>query len=54
MFEFGSALPVEDVVWWNRAVVRGQLVKGGERDGRCLCAPDLWDAYRRGKAVAVW
>lgn len=35
-FEFQLALPAEDIVWWNQAVVRRPLVKGPDRDQRGL------------------
>ena len=32
-FEFGLALPAEDIVWWNQTLVRRPFVKGAEREG---------------------
>lgn len=32
-FEFELALPVENIVWRNQAVVRRPFVKGAEQDG---------------------
>ena len=32
-FEFDLAIPVEDIVWRNQAVVRRPFVKGAEQDG---------------------
>jgi len=35
-FEFELAVPVEDIVWRNRAMIRRPFVKGAEQDGQRL------------------
>ena len=32
-FEFGLVLPVENIVWWNQAMVRRPFIKGAEKEG---------------------
>jgi hypothetical protein len=35
-FEFELAIPAEDIVWGNHAVVRRPFVRGEEQDGQKL------------------